>query len=116
MFKQEKVQLSGSCTFFASFYFIKNFLDIHDFKDFHNYLIEQSITLYCNILYKDYKKIILDKTITLVEKNKEIQYYNDFLLLIKNYNFDNKINFLKIYEDIVKIKRDRKSTRLNSSH
>ena len=107
-FKEEKEQLSGSCTFYSSFYFIKNFLgfDISGFQDFHDYLIKESIILYCDILYSDYKKIISDNNNILVKDNSEIKYYNDFLVLIKNYNFDNKINFLKIYEDIVKIKNN----------
>ena len=101
--KEEKEQLSGSCSFYSSFYFIKNFLNMsnNQFTIFNDYLIKESIELYCNILYNDYINSSYK-----IQNPLGIKFYNDFILLMKNYNFDNKINFLKIYENIVKNKNN----------
>ena len=100
-FKEDKKQLTGSCSFFSTFYFIKYLLNFNEsdntFKKYYNHLITRSIERYCNTLYYDY---IQQHTVSA----DSIEFYNNFLILIKDYNFDDKNNFLKIYENKIKNK------------
>ena len=100
--KIDNYQISGSCSFYSSYYFIKYFLDFteNDFIKIINYIKNNTIEKYCKVLYNDYY-ITSDNYIKGDYKNM-IRFYNNMEIIIKDYDFKNKDIILKLYNKIIK--------------
>jgi len=119
-YKFDKPQISSTCTFFSSYYFIKYFIYPDNLEDFNNFiksiqsdLIDQfydTLTNYstlsipdrlnipnvCNMLIKDYSNVNTEKIIQI--KNIMMSLYNNFEnTFIGEYIQKNKIRISNYY-------------------
>ena len=97
----EIIHLHNYSNYSINYYFIKYFIftdNFDDLNDFNNYVIKTNIKNYTDILYFDNKNYIITREN--IEDNKI--FYNNLQIIFKDYNFENKYTFLKLYENIVK--------------